>query len=181
MGFKRQYEIAFVGLKPGVHVYEFTIEDKFFEEFNAPDFSNCKAEVKLSLDKKTGFMQLHFDVGGNVHVTCDRCGNNLQKVLWDEFDMIVKLVDNPDEMNEQENDPDIFYISRTESHLNVANWIFEFVTLSVPTQRSCSEEEFGGDLCNKEVLQKLKQMEAEVAKQTNPLWKGLEKFKDLEN
>ena len=39
--------------------------------------------------------------------------------LWDEFNMVVKQVENPDEMNESEEDPDIFYISRTESHLAV--------------------------------------------------------------
>lgn len=182
MGFKRQFEIAFVGLKPGVHVYEYNIDNKFFDVFAKPDFENCKATVKLSLEKHNGFMQLHFDIGGNANVWCDRCGNPLTKDLWEEFDVIVKLVENPDEMNEQENDPDIYYISRTESHLDVSSWIYEFVALSVPTQKTCTEEEFDeGSLCNKEVLHKLQQMEEEVAKQANPLWKGLDKFKNLDN
>lgn len=182
MGFKRQFEIAFVGLKPGVHVYEYTIDNAFFAEFGEPDFLNCQADVKLSLDKHNGFMQLHFDVGGKADVLCDRCGNELTKVLWDEFDIVVKLVENPNEMNEQENDPDIYYISRTESHLEVSSWIYEFVTLSVPAQKTCTEEEFEeGSLCNKEVLQKLQQMEDDVSKQANPLWKDLDKFKNLDN
>lgn len=182
MGFKREFEIPFVGLKPGVHVFSYSINKQFFEEFSETDFENCEAEVKLSLDKHNGFLQLHFDVSGKAAVWCDRCGNDLVKDLWDEFDIVVKLVENPDEMNEQENDPDIYYISRTESHIDVSSWIYEFVTLSVPAQKSCSEEEFKqGNLCNKEVLQKLQQMEEEVAKNANPLWKGLENFNNLDN
>ena len=72
--------------------------------------------------------------------------------LWDEFNMVVKQVENPGEMNESEVDPDIFYISRTESHLHLADWIYEFVSLSIPMQRMCNEEEMGGPQCNKEIL-----------------------------
>lgn len=182
MGFKREFEIPFVGLKPGVHVFNYAINKRFFEEFANPEFENCEAEVKLRLEKNNGFMQLHFDVAGKAEVWCDRCGNPLLKDLWDEFDIIIKLVENPDEMNNQESDPDIYYISRTESHIDVSSWIYEFVTLSVPAQKACTEEEFKtGNLCNKEVLQKLQQMEEEVAKNANPLWKGLENFKNLDN
>jgi uncharacterized metal-binding protein YceD (DUF177 family) len=95
--------------------------------------------------------------------------------------MIVKLVDNPNDMNSNEEDPDIYYISRTESHLHVADWIYEFVCLSIPLQRMCSESEIGGPHCNKEVLAMLKNMEAAAKGSNNPLLKGLEKFKDNKN
>ncbi len=181
MANRRAFEIAFVGLKPGVHLFNYDLDDKFFAEKGSGDFTKVRANVKLSLEKNTGFMLLKFEVGGKADVTCDRCGNPLTMDLWDEFKMLVKLVDNPDEMNEQEEDPDVFYLSRTESHLQVGDWIYEFVVLSIPLQRMCSKEEMGGPQCNKEVLQKLKQMEEE-AKQTennaNALWKGLDKFKN---
>lgn len=181
MGNKREFEIAFVGLKPGVHVYNYTIEDSFFEKFGAQDFEKCNANIKLSLEKHSGFIQLHFDISGNVQVDCDRCGNSLTKELWDEFDLIVKLVEDPEAMNNQEEDPDVFYINRGESYLHVSDWIYEFVSLSVPTQRVCEIDEKGKSTCNPEVINKLKQMEEEVQKAANPLWSGLDKFKDLEN
>jgi uncharacterized metal-binding protein YceD (DUF177 family) len=56
-------------------------------------------------------------------------------------------------------------------------WIYEFINLSVPMQRQCSEEMMGGPYCNLEVLAKLKEMEAQKKAEANPLWKGLEKFK----
>ncbi len=179
MANRREFEIAFVGLKPGIHEFSYALDDKFFMEKGAQDFANAKANVNLSLEKNTGFMMLKFEVGGKADVTCDRCGNPLMMELWDEFKMLVKLVDNPDEMNLQEEDPDVFYLSRTESHLDVSDWIYEFVMLSVPMQRMCSPEVMGGPQCNNEVLEKLKEMEVKnVEHNANNLWKGLDKFKE---
>lgn len=180
MSARREYEIAFVGLKPGEHEYNYEITDKFFEPFQQQDFTNCHAKVKLTLDKKTGFMLLKFDIDGSTQVMCDRCGNDLPLQLWEEYNMVVKMVDNPAEMNETDEDPDVFYISRTESHINVEDWIYEFINLSIPMQKMCKEDEIGGPQCNVEVLEKLKKMEDDARSDTNSIWKGLEKFKDLQ-
>ena len=176
----REYEIAFVGLKQGMHLFEYRIEDKFFVPYGEQDFENCNANIKLSLDKNNGFMLLKFDVDGELNVACDRCGNTLPTQLWDEFNIIVKIVDDPEVMNEQEEDPDVYYITRGESHLHLADWIYEFVNLSIPLQKMCREEEIGGPKCNKEVLEKLRKMEEAATKDTNTVWKGLDKFKNLE-
>jgi uncharacterized metal-binding protein YceD (DUF177 family) len=181
MNSRRNFDIAFVGLKPGIHEFEYDINDKFFVEYQEQDFRKCIAHVKLRLDKQNGFMRLKFEIGGKMEVTCDRCGNNLPLELWDEFNIVVKMVDDPDVMNEQEEDPDIYYISRGESHLHVSDWIYEFINLSIPMQRMCTEEEMGGPYCNKEVLAMLKKLDAQNNKPENSVWKGLEKFKDLDN
>ncbi|HJU46401.1 MAG TPA: DUF177 domain-containing protein, partial [Chitinophagaceae bacterium] len=116
-----------------------------------------------------------------AEVSCDRCGNPLTIDLWDEFNIVVKLVEEPEAMNGQEEDPDVYYISRGESHLHVAGWIYEFINLSVPMQKMCGEDEKGKSRCNKEALEMLKKMETEQKDTANPIWKGLEKFKDLDN
>ena len=181
MGHNRDFEIAFVGLKPGVHEYNFEITDKFFVPFQQQDFRNCKANVKLLLDKKTGLLLLKFEVGGSLEVTCDRCNNNLPFELWDEFRMTVKIAEDPEQMNDQEEDPDVYYIGRGESHIDVANWIYEFINLSIPMQKVCSFELMNGPHCNPAALDVLKKLEPEEKKaEENPIWKGLEKFKDLD-
>ena len=81
-------------------------------------------------------------------------------------------------MNQGEEDPDVFYISRTESHIHLADWIYEFVLLSIPNQRMCKEEEIGGPQCNKEVLAMLKKMQQAGTENNHPLQKGLEKLKN---
>ena len=181
MSRRREFEIAFVGLKPGVHEYNYSIDDKFFEPFQQQDFHNCKAHIRLLLDKKSSFMMLKFEIGGSLEVTCDRCNNNLPLELWDEFNITVKMVEEPELMNEQEDDPDVYYISRGESHLDVANWIYEFINLTIPMQKVCEFENMDGPHCNPAALDVLKKMEPnEKESKENPIWKGLEKFKDLD-
>jgi|ERR1043166_7512703 uncharacterized metal-binding protein YceD (DUF177 family) len=181
MGHRREYEIAFVGLKPGIHEFNYGITDEFFESFQQQDFSNCNANVKLTLDKKNGFMQLAFEIGGRLEVICDRCNGKLPLELWEEFNIVIKLVEDPELMNEQEDDPDVYYVSRNESHIDVANWIYEFINLSIPMQKVCEFEKMNGPFCNPAALDALKKMKKENGKKANSIWKGLEKFKDLDN
>jgi uncharacterized metal-binding protein YceD (DUF177 family) len=180
MSRRREFEIAYVGLKPGIHEYQYSIDDRFFEAYQQQDFKNCKAQVKLSLDKNSSFMLLKFEVGGILEVVCDRCNSDLPMELWDEFNITVKLVDDPEQMNEQEEDPDVYYIGRSEGHLDVANWIYEFINLSIPMQKTCSFENMEGPFCNKTAMEMLKKLGSAGEKKENPIWKGLEKFKDLE-
>lgn len=180
MNSRREFEIAFVGLKTGVHEFEYQITDRFFETYQQQDFEHCNVQVNLHLEKSQGFMMLRFEVIGKADMHCDRCGNPLPLDLWDEFNVLVKLVEDPEIMNQEEEDPDVHYISRTESHLYLADWIYEFINLSIPFQRMCREDEIGGSNCNREVLAMLKKLDAGGGSAENPVWKGLEKFRATE-
>jgi uncharacterized metal-binding protein YceD (DUF177 family) len=180
MSNRREFEIAFVGLKPGVHEFTYKVDNRFFEEYNDQDFRDPQANVRLLLEKSNGFMLLRFEVGGKVDVTCDRCNNNLPIQLFDEFSVTVRMTDDPDAMNEQEEDPDVYYISRGESHLDVKNWIYEFVNLSIPMQKTCEFENMDGPHCNPVARELLNNLRPDDQAGSNPIWKGLEKFRDLE-
>jgi len=181
MSHRREFEIAFVGLKPGVHEFEFKVDERFFDEYGEQDFKNAEAQVKLSFEKSNSFMILRFEIGGKAEVSCDRCNNELPMELFEDFTVTVKMTEDPDLMNEQEEDPDVHYISRGESHLDIKNWIYEFVNLSIPMQRTCEYEKMDGPHCSSEARELLKNMKPVEEKKENPLWKGLEKFKDLDS
>ena len=178
-GSKRIFEIAFVGLKPGVHEFNYELDTIFFKEKTGENADEIFANIKLILDKHNGFMLLKFIVGGNAAVNCDRCGNPLKVDLWDEFNMVVKLTDDPQKANEAEEDADVFYIAKSESHIEVSDWLYEFVMLSIPMQHICGNDSSGKALCNEEVLKKLQNMQAKTEEQPgNLIWKGLDKFKN---
>ncbi|MEJ7611574.1 MAG: DUF177 domain-containing protein [Ferruginibacter sp.] len=178
MGSRRKFEIAFVGLKQGDHEFNYELDTEFFKEKGA-DTENISANVKLLLEKNAGFLLLKFLVGGKAEVNCDRCGNLIMVDLWDEFKMVVKLTDDPDKMNEQEEDADAYYISKTESHIDVSDWFYEFVMLSIPMQHICGTDEKGDSLCNEDVLNRLNEMKVKTDEQdADSIWKGLDKFKD---
>ena len=180
MSHRRDFEIAFVGLKPGIHEFSYQIADQFFEDYQQQDFRHCHANVKLTLDKKSGFMLLKFEVGGSLEVNCDRCNNNLPLELWEDFNLTVKMVDEPELMNKQEEDPDVYYISKGENHIDVSDWIYEFINLSLPMQKTCNFEKMDGPYCNPAAMDVLKNLDTIKEEKENPIWKGLEKFKGLE-
>lgn len=180
MSSRREYEIAFVGLKPGIHEYNYTVDDRFFEDYGEQDFKAVNAQVKLLLEKAVSFLRLRFEIGGGAEVTCDRCNSNLPLQLFEEFSVTVKMTDEPEQANAVEEDPDVFYISRGESHIDVKDWIYEFVNLSIPMQKTCAYEAMDGPYCNPEARELLNNLRPEEGPKENPLWKGLEKFKGLE-
>jgi uncharacterized metal-binding protein YceD (DUF177 family) len=173
----REFDIAFVGLKPGVHAFQYQITDSFFENYGPQDFSNCNATVKLQFDKKSSFFMLKFEIGGTVTVVCDRCGVPFELQLWDDFDQVVKLVENPDEL-ETDEDPDVTYISKTESHFSVADLIYEFINLSIPMQRIHPDDASGKSGCDPKVLDMLDKMNQPGEDDKNPIWKDLDKFRE---
>jgi len=172
----REFEIAFVGLKPGEHTFEYQITDSFFENYGPQDFTNCNATVKLLLEKNNNFFMLKFEVGGTATVNCDRCGQPFELRLWDDFNQVVKMVDNPEEMTDEE-DADVAYISKTESHLNVAEWIYEFINLSIPMQRIHPVNSDGKSGCDPKILEMLDNMSQQSGEKDNPIWKDLDKFR----
>ncbi len=180
MSNRREYEIAFVGLKPGVHEFDFVVDNSFFEDFGVQDFSIKQANVKLLLEKNATFLILRFQVGGTAEVTCDRCSNNLPLQLFEDFTITVKMTEDPEAANATEEDPDVYYISRGESHIDVKAWLYEFVNLSIPMQKTCQYEAMDGPFCDPAAREVLKSIRVETAapKETN-LWKGLEQFKNL--
>jgi uncharacterized metal-binding protein YceD (DUF177 family) len=111
-------------------------------------------------------------------MSCNRCGNPLEISLWDDFEVVVKMVDNPEEMNAQNDDPDIYFISWNETHLDLHDWINEFVQLSMPTHPVCEEDDKGQSKCNKDALAMLEKLKDSDNEKENTIWKGLDKFRN---
>jgi uncharacterized metal-binding protein YceD (DUF177 family) len=176
----REFEIAWMGLKPGVHEYSYELNDHFFAEHEAPvDMHDWKVGIKLRFDRHASFFRLHFDVGGTVTLPCDRCGDPFPLSLWDEFDLLVKLSGEED-VHPEDDDADVTFISRTESVINVADWLYEFSLLSLPLQRIHPNNADGTPGCNPQALRLLGELSEpeELPSGENNPWKGLDALKE---
>jgi uncharacterized metal-binding protein YceD (DUF177 family) len=178
MKHNREYEIAWQGLKPGEHVFQYEIDDRFIDSKKQQevDFNNIKAVIKLRFDKKTNFFLLHFDIDGVVTVPCDRCGDEFQLSLWDEFDLLVKLAG--EDATNRDEDADAVFIPRSETVIDISDWLYEFILLSIPLQKVHPETEDGKAGCNPQALKLLNQLSEHHEEQKNDLWKGLNKLKE---
>jgi uncharacterized metal-binding protein YceD (DUF177 family) len=170
MKHNREFEIAFVGLKPGEHNYDFTVTDSFFETFEKPEFWNANIDVKIILDKKANALLLKFYINGKAIVSCDRCAEDLELTLWDEFELLVNIIDDELVAKKNENDAEVAYIGKSESILDITSWIFEFITLCLPIQRVHGDDQNGKSYCNPTVIDFLENQNKNA---TNPIWDKL--------
>jgi uncharacterized metal-binding protein YceD (DUF177 family) len=176
MKHNREYEIAWQGLKAGLHTYQYDINDRFMQAKDAPaDLKNWDVTVTLKFDKKTGFFMLHFDVDGSVTTPCDRCGDDFSIRLWDEFDLVIKLTG--DDAKEPDED-DVVFIPRSETVIDISRWIYEFIMLSVPLQRIHPDKANGEPGCNPMALQLLNKLSEPEDTTKKVIWKGLEELKE---
>lgn len=169
MKHNREFEIAWLGLKIGEHVYDFSIDDTFMQEHGAPpELHDWAAQVRLRFDRQQSFFRLHFDVSGSVIVPCDRCGDEFTLPLWDEFDLLVKLTGEDGDDSEPEEEADVAFISRAETVIDISSWLYEFVMLSVPLHRIHPDNG-----CNPEALRLLNELSAAEEAPEHDIWKGL--------
>lgn len=179
MKHNREYEIAWQGLKPGPHTFEYDIEDRFMREHGADEeMKSWGGRVTLTFDKHENFFMLNFDIDGTVTVPCDRCGDDFPLRLWDEFDLVIKLTGG-DEGEKPEDEDDVVFIPRSETVIDMSAWVYEFVMLSVPLQHIHPDNAEGKPGCNEEALRLLNQMGDNESHTANTLWKGLEALKEV--
>lgn len=171
----RDFQIPFVGLKVGVHEFNYELGKKFFEHFPDSPVTICDVKVRLEFDKKETLFTLNFFIDGKVSVECDRCLAPYQKEIFGDFTCYVKFTENPDEIPEND---EIAFIGRDESHIDVAQLIYEYVVLCLPIQKIPCKEPGKDEICNQEVLKFFKQQEEANQKEPtiDPRWDALKKL-----
>ncbi|MBI1192133.1 MAG: hypothetical protein GC205_03010 [Bacteroidetes bacterium] len=147
---RSEYRIPFVGLQVGIHYFNFEVGDAFFESFEGSLVQQGKVFVDLALEKRDRVMTLTFDIGGQVHVECDRCLAPLQLPIHGHFKVYVKTG-----REGALEDEDVIIIGPEETHLDIEQHMYEFIQLSVPMLQGCEELPLASRPCNLEVLRRL--------------------------
>ena len=171
----KEFSIQFIGLKLGEHHFEYDIDKKFFEEFEYDEFNDADLKINLVLNKKTTLLELHFEVSGIINVNCDLTNEPYNQEINNDFDLVVKFG------NEYNNDnEDILIIPHGEYEINVAQYIYELIVLSVPT-KLVHPGVIDGTL-DSEILKKLEELSPKDLdikndnEDTDPRWNTLKKL-----
>ena len=162
------YEIPFAGLKTGKHVFTYEIGEEFFENFEYSPIKEGDVYVHLTFDKKESFFILSFFIDGSVITDCDRCLEDFELPINGFYNLYVKFSDN--EAKEDNDDPDVIFISRSDISINVATLIYDYINLSLPIQKTCEMSVLGKKKCNEEIIKKLNETAPKEAEKTDPRW-----------
>lgn len=170
--------IPFVGLKQGKHEFEYLIDREFFEHFEYDDFNSANIKIDLLFEKKSTIMELTFKAAGAVNVNCDLTNEPYDQPIDAELTLVVKFGDSFNDDNEE-----LLILPHSEYQLNVAQYIYELIVLSVPLKR-VHPGVLDGTL-KSEVLEKLEELspkedqdieENDNGEEIDPRWNKLKKL-----
>lgn len=170
--------IPFVGLKQGKHEFEYLIDREFFEHFEYDDFNSANIKIDLLFEKKSTIMELTFKAVGVVNVNCDLTNEPYDQPIDAELTLVVKFGDSFNDDNEE-----LLVLPHSEYQLNVAQYIYELIVLSVPLKR-VHPGVLDGTL-KSEVLEKLEELspkedqdieENDNGEEIDPRWNKLKKL-----
>ncbi len=172
---RKEYIIQFVSLPLGENKFEFKVTDKFFENLDYSEIKQGNITVNLNLLKQSQMMILQFEISGTTKMICDLCATEFDFPFEGQYKLIVK-VGGADDDNE---DDDIITIAANEHQLDLSQYIYEYITLSLPIKRTHPLDKKGKPTCDKEMLKKVKKYLTKEEKQeeTDPRWDGLKNIK----
>ncbi len=172
----KEFLIPFVGLKLGKHHFEYQITNAFFENFDYHEFNNSNVKVNVVLEKKSTFLELVFKHKGTVHVPCDMTNEEFDLPIKGTMKLIVRFGDQYNNDNEE-----LLIIPHGEFQINIAQYIYEMIVLSIPLKRVHPGIKDGS--LNTDALTKLKELTVNELKkqQTNqenidPRWDKLKQL-----
>jgi len=170
-----KYSIEYKGLKEGLHDFDYEIEDKFFEHIEESLVEKGDVSVNVKLEKRSSFIKLHLKIKGWLELTCDRCLENYRHKIKNETELYVKF-------GETENDDgeNVIWLLPDDHAINLAQTIYEYISLSIPLRHIHPKKKDGKRECNKEMLKKLKNyMQTENEEIIiDPRWNALKNLKN---
>lgn len=151
--------IPFKGLSLGQHSFEFEVDDRFFSQFENAVVQKGRAFVQVELNKLNNLMECDVTINGEVAVECDRCLDEFYIPVSFEGRVIVSLKGQMGEdYGQDEDDVDVIFLQPSDDELDLSQYCYESIGLSLPLQKIHPDDANGNSTCNKEMLDKLKDL-----------------------
>lgn len=177
----RAYDIHIVGLDNKRYEYDFTSDSAFFAALEQELIKAGNVQTHLVLEKSETMIRLDFHIVGTVEQTCDRSLDEYDEPVDTKQTMLLKFGDHNEELSDE-----IELIERNTSTINVARYIFEFISLSLPMKRLHPRYRDEDDQDNDDQNGKLiyssdtatNNDDADDQKDIDPRWAALRKLSD---
>ncbi len=146
MGSLNDYKIGFKSLSEGLYTYIFKVDGEFFKEFDNTEILGGDCTVEVELNRHESMLEANITIEGVAIVECDRCLDDCPVDIDYEGTLIVKFSDESAEF-----DGEILLLPTGETDLDLSQYIYESIVLSLPYQRVHPEGE-----CNAEMMERFR-------------------------
>ena len=145
MGKFKLYNVDLKNLSPGVHEFEYLLENKFFVDIDGDEVQKGKVKVHLTVKRTSVAFEMNFQIEGVVMVPCDRCLDDMEIPIDTHNRLVVKFGKEYAEESDE-----VVVIPEDEGAINLAWFLYEFIALAIPMKHVHAPGK-----CNKAVSSKL--------------------------
>ncbi len=169
--------IQFSGLKSGTYTYDFTLDNSFFSEYKNEKILDAEVVFDVKLEKKERMLMFHFAYSGTLTTMCDRCLGEMTLPVEGTESLYVKFGN-----ESQSDDEDVVILPENEYKIDLAQWMYEYVAVSIPIQCVHPIDADGNPTCDPEMLNYISDEDDKGRTQTSdeetdPRWEALKKLK----
>ena len=150
MELNERYSIGYKGLSNSVFDFEFEVDDALFTAYESREVLGGDCHVNVSLSKNDNQLDLDVAIQGEVTCECDRCLEPCPIEIDYEGHLLVRI-----STEDGEYDGEVMWLNPAEDKLDLTQYIYESIILSLPYQRVHTEGE-----CNPDMMARFAQVTA---------------------
>ena len=165
----KEFNIPFVGLKEGKHLFQYKVDNTFFELYNYNEFEKSSINVTLEFVQKSTLFELTFSASGTVNGPFDVSSEYFDLEITATLPLVVKFGQEYNDENEE-----ILILPHEVYQFSVAQFIYEMIVLGIPNKR-VHPKVLDGTM-EIEALEQLEIKEEKTVETTDPRW---DKLKNL--
>ena len=150
MELNERYSIGYKSLSNSVFDYDFVVDNDLFAAYESREVLGGKCDVKVVLKKTDSQLDVDVTIEGSVVCECDRCLEPCDVDIDYEGHLIVRL-----STEQGEYDGEVMWLNPAEENLDLTQYIYESIILSLPYQRVHTEGE-----CNPDMMARFAQVTA---------------------
>jgi uncharacterized protein len=146
-----EYIIPFGSYSNGSYEFDFELNDAFFGLFPESDIQKADVKAGVNMIRQERQLEFRFTLSGWVMLPCDRCLEEYEQPISGSFNLYGKFGhgDNEDEF-------DVVWISHEASQVDLSQFLYEYVMLSLPMRKVHPDREDGTAGCDPGMLDLLK-------------------------
>ena len=141
----KRYSVTYKGLKNSSYDFRFEVDGDLFAAYESKEIKDGRCDVGAVMRKESD-TQLVFDVAieGYAVCECDRCLEDCRVPIDYEGRLTVRVSDEAGEY-----DGDVMWIAPSEDEIDLTQYIYESIVLSLPYRRVHPEGECNPDMLSR--------------------------------
>jgi len=174
----KQYQIEILNIGGRESLYEFELNDAFFEVFEQDLIKKGNLKAKVSLIKSSVMIEAEFDILGEIELVCDR---SLREFMFP-IDTVNTIYFKFSNKNEEVSD-DVVLIKEDTNYINLAQYLFDIVGVTIPIKKIhpdliTEKDNEEGDIFIYSSVSDENELTDNNIDILDPRWEALKKLKD---